>query len=58
MANEDSDPEDLELFEELERELEDGFDMGALRERRMEELKRECVQTIHWTFGNVLPSLH
>ena len=40
-ADEHSDVDDSDLFEELERELEDGFDMGALRERRMEELKQE-----------------
>lgn len=41
-----SDPEDADLFEELDTELEDGFDLGGLRERRMEELRRECVSEL------------
>lgn len=32
---------DEEILDELENELDDDFDLGALRERRMEELKRE-----------------
>lgn len=35
-----------EMFDELERELDDGFDMGGFRERRLEELKREYVLTL------------
>ncbi|KAF8591411.1 thioredoxin-like protein, partial [Ramaria rubella] len=38
---EHSDLEDADLFEELERELEDEFNLGKLREKRMEELQRE-----------------
>jgi hypothetical protein len=41
--DEHSDPDDADLFEELDKELEDGLDLGGLRERRMEELRRECV---------------
>lgn len=34
-------PSDDELFAELEREVEEDFDMGAMREQMMERLKRE-----------------
>ena len=37
----DSNANDDEIFEELEREIEDDFDMVAFREQRLEELKRE-----------------
>jgi len=33
--------DDDALFEELEKELDDDFDMAGIRERRIEELKRE-----------------
>ncbi|KAF8529041.1 thioredoxin-like protein [Hysterangium stoloniferum] len=36
-----SDLEDNDLFEELDRELEDGLDLGGFREKRMQELKQE-----------------
>ncbi|KAF8517805.1 thioredoxin-like protein [Gautieria morchelliformis] len=39
--DEHSDPDDADLFEELDKELEDGLDLGGFRERRMEELRRE-----------------
>ena len=32
---------DDELFAELEKEIDEDFDMGALREQRLEELRRE-----------------
>lgn len=32
---------DDEVFAELEREIDDNFDLGALREQRIEELSRE-----------------
>lgn len=41
--SEHSDPDDADLFEEFERELEDELDLGGFRERRMEELRREYV---------------
>ncbi len=34
---------DDEIFAELERDIDENFDMTALRERRLEELNRECV---------------
>ena len=37
---------DEEIFDELENELDDDFDLGGLRERRMEELKKEYVNCI------------
>ena len=39
---------DDEIFAELEREVDDSFDIGAMRERRLEELKKECVSRISW----------
>lgn len=41
----DADASDDEVFAELEREIEDDFEIGALRERRIEELRKEWVQT-------------
>ena len=38
---ESADASDDEIFEELEKELDDDFDIAALRERRLEELKHE-----------------
>ncbi|KAI5125011.1 hypothetical protein M0805_007435 [Coniferiporia weirii] len=35
---------DDEIFAELEKDLDNDFDLGALREQRMEELKREMNQ--------------
>lgn len=32
---------DDELFAELEKEIDENFDMGALREQRLEELRQE-----------------
>lgn len=40
-----SDSSDDNILDDLEKEIEDDFDMGALREQRMEELKREYVDT-------------
>lgn len=37
----DEDPDSL--LEELERDLDDQFDLGGFRERRMEELKFQYV---------------
>ena len=37
---------DEEIFDELENELDDDFDLAGLRERRMEELKKEYVNCI------------
>lgn len=34
---------DDEIFAELEKEIDEDFDMTALRERRLEELQQECV---------------
>lgn len=34
---------DGEIFEELERDIDEYFDFGALREKRLEELKQEYV---------------
>ena len=39
--SEDTNTSDDEIFSELEREIEDDFDMAAFREQRLEELKRE-----------------
>lgn len=39
--HEDADGSDDEIFAELEKEIDEGFDMGALREKRLEALKRE-----------------
>jgi hypothetical protein len=39
--DEHSDPDEADLFDELDRELEDGIGLAGLRERRMEELRRE-----------------
>lgn len=36
-------PSDDEIFDELENELDDDFDLGALREQRMQQLKKEYV---------------
>lgn len=47
--SEDGEVSDSELFDELERELDEddheggGFDMGEYRERRMQQLKEEWV---------------
>ena len=35
---------DDELFDELEREIDNDFDLGALREQRIEELKQEYAR--------------
>ena len=35
------DASDDELFAELEKEIDEDFDMGALREQRLEELRQE-----------------
>ena len=44
--------DDDELFEQLEKELEDDFELAGIRERRMEEMKRECVQpALLWLIG-------
>lgn len=40
---EDGGGSDDEIFAELEKEIDEGFDIGALRERRLEALKREYV---------------
>jgi len=39
-----SDSSDDNILDDLEKEIEDDFDMGALREQRMEELKREMTR--------------
>lgn len=46
MGGEDQDVEnasDEEIFAELEKEIDEQFDMSALREQRLEELKQECA---------------
>ena len=35
---------DDEVFDELEREIDNDFDLGALREQRIEELKQEYAR--------------
>ncbi|THH10225.1 hypothetical protein EW145_g1471 [Phellinidium pouzarii] len=42
--NDTSGTSDDEIFAELEKDLDEDFDLGALREQRMEELKRETNQ--------------
>ena len=40
-SGERDDASDDELFAELEKEIDEDFDMGALREQRLEELRQE-----------------
>ncbi|KAH8118311.1 thioredoxin-like protein [Phellopilus nigrolimitatus] len=44
VPEDDSDASDDELFAQLEKELDDELDLGALREQRLEELQREMNQ--------------
>ena len=44
--NKQSGISDEEIFDELENELDDDFDLAGLRERRMGELKKEYVNCI------------
>jgi hypothetical protein len=43
LAEMKSDDEDDGLFDELEQGLDDDFDLGGFRERRMEELRAQSV---------------
>lgn len=36
------------LLEELEDDLDEDFDLGGFRERRMEELRAQCVLSRAW----------
>lgn len=47
MEREDGDASDDELFAELERDIDEHFDMTAMREHRLEELKQEYVTEQH-----------
>lgn len=42
-SDRESTPSDDELLEELERCLDDDFDLNGLREKKLQELKREYV---------------
>lgn len=43
MHSDDSDDSDDGLFDDLEEGLDDNFDLGGFRERRMEELRAQSV---------------
>lgn len=44
LAEHKDDDDDDALFEQLEKELDDDFERSGIRERMMDDLKRECVR--------------